>query len=130
MAAVRRILDSTSSKPRHKKRVNAINCLLGNPPLQNVTLVSVRNAWEHFDERLDDELGKCIPGDRSVAEIHVSCKPPSLTTTVLRRFDPVKFAIHYLDLVVSLENCAIEMDDLKMRIDQAYVTLKTERVDI
>lgn len=131
LAAVRRVLRPSPKAPTTARdRATAIDGLLGQPPLPNVTSVSVRNSWEHLDERLDDCLGSRTPGFGSVTEIHVSCKPPSSTTTVLRRFDPVQFAIHFGGSVVSLKDCVMEMDDLQKRIDQAYVKLQTERVDV
>lgn len=131
LAAVRRVLRPSPKAPTTaRERATAIDGLLGQPPLTNVTSVSVRNSWEHLDERLDDWLGSRTPGSGSVTEIHVSCKPPSPTTTVLRRFDPVQFAIHFGGSVVPLKDCVMEMDDLQKRIDQAYVKLQTERVDV
>ncbi len=131
LAAVRRVLRPNSSAPaKAKRRATAIDDLLGQPPLTNVTAVSVRNSWEHLDDRLDDWLGTRTPGTGSITEIHVSCHPPSPSTTVLRRFDPVHFAIHFGGAVVSLSSCIVEMNDLQSRIDQAYVRLRTEKVDV
>ncbi len=131
LAAVRRVLRPSPNAPETaKKRATALYDLLGNPPLTNAASVSVRNSWEHLDERLDDWLGSRTPGSGSVTEIHVSCKPPSPNTTILRRFDPVQFAIHFGGAVVPLKDCVLEIDDLQKRIDQAYVKLQTERVNV
>ena len=61
--------------------------------MTNLTSVAVRNAWEHFDERLDDML---MNRDRGtpVSEPYISSRHPDSDTIVLRRFDPVGFAIH------------------------------------
>jgi len=131
LAFVRRVLRPSPKVPATAKdRATALDGLLGKPHLPNVTSVKVRNSWEHLDERLDDWLRSRTPGVGSVTEIHVSCKPPSPTTTVLRRFDPVQFTIQFGGLVVSLKDCIMEMDDLQKRIDQAYVKLQTKRVDV
>jgi len=131
LAAVRRVLRPSPIAPTTARdRATAIDGLLGQPPLLNVTSVNVRNSWEHLDERLDDWLDNRTPGFGSVTELLVSCTPPSSTTTVLRRFDPVQFAIHFGGSGVSLKDCVMEMDDLQKRIDQAYVKLQTEIVDV
>lgn len=125
LAAVRRVLRPSQSAPKTARtRATAINGLLGQPPLTHVTSVSVRNAWEHLDERLDDLLARRTPGSGSVTEIHVSCKPPSPNTIVLRQFDPTQFTIHFGSSVVPLKECVVEMDDLQKRIDHAYVKLQ------
>lgn len=131
MAAVRRILrPSRSARVAVKRRSEALLNLLGNPALHNVTSVKVRNSWEHLDERLDDILSMRVPGQGSVSELHVSPKPPDARTIVMRRFDPTEFTIHFANDAISLIPCVDEMKELSGLIDNAYVRLQTERVNV
>lgn len=131
LAAIRRVLrPAPSALPRAKRRAETLLRLLNGPALAQVTSVVVRNSWEHLDERLDDWLGSRQPGTGSVSEIHVSVQTPEQSTMVLRRFDPVGFAIHFSDAYVPLRPCQNEITDLEQRIKQAYVRLETEKVDV
>ena len=131
MAAIRRILCPAKSDSSFKtRRANALLQLLENPRLPNVTSVNVRNSWEHFDERLDDYLSNRPHGEDAMSELHISPRPPSATTTVLRRFDPTEFAIHFGGHSIPLQPCIDEVELLSQLIDKAYLRLQHERVDI
>lgn len=127
MASIRRILRPNSrASVTVKRRSEILLNLLGNPALPNVTSVIVRNSWEHLDERLDNILSTRIPGQSSVSELHVSPKPPDTDTIVMRRFDPLEFAIHFANDAILLIPCFDEMKELSGLIDNAYVRLQTE----
>ncbi len=129
MAAIRRVLrPSQRASSKVKERSTALLRLLGNPPFPNVTSVQVRNSWEHFDERLDDILGTRTKG--SVSELYVSSKIPDSDTIVMRRFDPVGFAIHFVNQSIALRPCIAEVKQLSGLIEQAYARLQSERVDV
>jgi hypothetical protein len=131
MAAVRRVLYPTAgSSVAVQRRARALLAVLGDPPLTAVMDVAVRNSWEHLDERLDKYLVSHPSGARAVSGVHVSASVPAAGTVALRRFEPVGLAVHFADQRIALQPCADEMNDLSVRIDQAYVRLRTEQVDV
>lgn len=131
LAAVRRVLyPGTGSNPNVRRRSEALLSVLGHPPLATVQSVTVRNSWEHLDERLDAYLRKDIEGVRTVSEVHVAAEAPTAGSLVLRRFDPLDLAIHYAEDRIPLGTCADEMADLSLRIKQAYQKLHIEQVDV
>jgi hypothetical protein len=99
---------------------------LGNPQLQIVGSPVVRDSWEHLDERLD----RLIPPMRSgaISHVYVAAKPPREGTVVLKRFDPVGFAIHFADQAVLLRPAAREIDDLETAVAAAMSRLQHEIV--
>lgn len=129
MAAIRRVLrPPQNASSQAKKRSEALLRLLGDPPLPNVTSVQVRNSWEHFDERLDKMLA--TRGKGAVSELYVSSMAPDSDTIVMRRFDPVGFAIYSANEAIALRPCIEEVKELSVLIDRAYVRLQSERVDV
>lgn len=111
---------------RIAKRCDALMALLGTPTLHVIRSLTVRNSWEHLDERLDDvlESNTC----RSVSEVHVSVKQPDQATLVLRHFDPVAFHIKYGPDTVPLAALIEEAAELSIRVDQAYKHLHATEV--
>ena len=131
MAAVRRILwPAVDASSKVKSRAQTLLCLLDGLSMPNVASVKVRNSWEHFDERLDEYLQNCPPGSRNVEELRVCPGPLSTETTVLRRFDPDEFSVHFNDHRIPLRPCVAEMNLLSDRISAAYTILKGERIDL
>lgn len=113
---------------RIAKRCNALMSLLGTPALPVTRSLSVRNSWEHLDERLDDvlESNAC----RSVSEVHVAVKQPDTATLVLRHFDPVAFHIKYGPDTVPLTALIEEAKDLSVRVNKAFQHLQTAQADV
>jgi hypothetical protein len=113
---------------RIAKRCNALMTLLGTPALSVTRSLSVRNSWEHLDERLDDvlESNAC----RSVSEVHVSARQPDTTTLVLRHFDPVAFHIKYGPETVPLLELIDEAKDLSARVNDAFKHLQTAQSNV
>ena len=131
MAAVRRILwPAIGASAKVESRAKALLSLLDGLSMPNVASVKVRNSWEHFDERLDEYLKICPPGSRNVEELRVCPGPLSTETTVLRRFDPDEFSVHFNDHRVPLRPCVTEMTLLSDRISAAYTILKGERLEL
>jgi hypothetical protein len=129
MAAIRRILQpSERSGELAKQRSEALLKLLDHPSFPNVTSVAVRNSWEHLDERLDEILATRTSGP--VSELHVSSKPPSGDTVVMRRFDPIDFTIHFAKDAIRIRPCVAEIEQLTQLVDHAYKRLQTELVDV
>lgn len=128
MAAIRRILyPSGSVSNRVQKRSAVLLNMLGNPSLPNLIAISVRNSWEHFDERLDEFLTKKIS---KVYAPYVAAAPPKSDSIVLRRFDPVGFAIYFGNDPIALRPCIEEVKFLFGRIHQAFKCLETDRIEI
>jgi hypothetical protein len=88
------------------------------PLLRNL---SVRNSFEHIDERLDNTLHQLKQG--SFVPISVSEAAPAPGATVLKRFDPKRLEISILDEEISLADCASEIANIKARIDPAFQKL-------
>ncbi len=126
LAAIRRILSPSSKDTRAQERASTIRDLLGNPALPNVTSVKVRNSWEHLDERLDAVLEQRAMKKWPVVPIHVSPRGPDTSSFVLRRFDPVTFAIHFAGETIQLRPCIEEINDLANRINVGYQRLNNE----
>lgn len=103
---------------RIRRRCFALMQLLGNPPLSALDSLSVRNSWEHLDERLDDllESQTC----RSHAEIHVSPEPPRPETFVSRHFDPKSMEIRFAGDVFAFAPIVAESKLLSARVDCAF----------
>ena len=98
--------------------------LLGNPSLVAIQKLSVRNSWEHLDERLDEVLSSLAYS--KYIEIQVSVKQPDEGTFVNRHFDPVKFEIKHGPDSVALQPLIDECLSLINRIAKAYKLLEHE----
>jgi hypothetical protein len=109
------------------RRCAALMNLLGNPALPTIGAVSVRNSWEHADERLDSMLANRTPGT-PVSEIYISPDPPASSEIALRRFDPVGFAIHYANDTMPLDEAIAEAQLASTRSDAAFKRLQNEIV--
>jgi hypothetical protein len=100
--------------------------LLGNPSLSAIQNISVRNSWEHMDERLGEELS--IDKYNSCAPIHVAATSHTSDTFVLRHFDPIRMEIKY----GSNENIALrqligEIKEVKLQVSIALNRLLNPR---
>ena len=110
-------------KARITQRCKALMTLLKNPELSKIAAIVVRNSWEHLDERLDYLLNQ--HSYRSYAEMHVSVKPPSNGTFILRHFDPIQMTIkHGPNEAISLKELITETKDLSSRISNALKDLQ------
>jgi hypothetical protein len=112
---------------RISRRCEVLMALLGQPSLNAVRSLAVRNSWEHLDERLDDVLA--VRAFTAHSEVHVSPKPPSVDTFVNRRFDPITFSICHGPDVVELNPLVQECEVLVDRVNQAFKTLGSQLHD-
>lgn len=113
---------------RISKRCAALMNLLGNPKLPVVSSITVRNSWEHLDERLDELLSS--QSFKSYSEVHVAVKPPDAATFVLRHFDPLRMEIKYGPDAVSLEPLIAEAKELSRLVDAAFKHLHTGQCNV
>ena len=124
MAAIRRVISPhAKAKSAIQHRSKRLMELLDQPELPCVTSAVVRNAWEHFDERLDEYLAKTSPGKRFVTELQVSSQINNSDATVMRRFDPQELAITFRTQSILLRPCAEEIKSLSKAIAMAYLQL-------
>ena len=126
MAAIRRLLVDGEPKPLAKRRRSALQRLLDNPPLPNLASVTVRNSWEHLDDRLDTIIPKMTSG--SISHLHVAAAAPGAETTALRRFDPLTLTIYFADQAIALRPAIAEVGALQDCLDEAMQKLQTEIV--
>jgi hypothetical protein len=126
MSAIGRILSSNETA-KAKSRSEALMLLLDEPCLDSLTTKKVRNSWEHHDERMDKLLKNLDIGD-GWSNIHVNAKPPRDNCFVLKRFDPVNLAIHFLNDVIELTPCLDEVNNLSVQLDTALTKLDTKHV--
>lgn len=128
LAALRRLLVSGLGNSVGDRRRRALTALIGNPSVPIVASATIRNSWEHLDERLDGLLPALGAG--SIAPIHVSVEPPEVSTIALRRFDPIRMEIAYanqppVNLVAALD----EVRAIDAGVDKAFAHLRSNIVD-
>jgi hypothetical protein len=126
MSAIRHLLVSGRSDPVANRRREVLREFLGNPKLAHVCSVVVRDAWEHLDERMDSLIPSLTSG--SISHVYVSADPPKPDQITLKRFDPVRFAIHFTDQSIPLRPAAEEVQDLRNLLDPALKRLTSEEV--
>jgi hypothetical protein len=109
------------SSGRIKQRCEGLMQLLGNPQISALNSLSVRNSWEHLDERLDDllESNTC----RSHSEIHVSPVLPKPETFVSRHFDPTSMEIRFAGDKFALAPIVTESKLLSERVEVAFTKM-------
>lgn len=109
---------------RIPKRCAVLMNLLGNPKLDALSSMTVRNSWEHLDERLDEVLSAL--SYTSYEEIRVAAAPADPKTFVHRQFDPVSLEIRQGPDSVPLEPLIGECQELVKRVETALRLLQSE----
>lgn len=121
MAAIRRMLfPSEKANSKARSRSSLLKELLNVPLLKNISNVSVRDSWEHNDERLDKILESRTIGKTKISDAYVSTKIPSEELTVLRRFNPVELSIYFSNEKIDLKLCSEEITELLQCIKLYY----------
>ena len=129
-AGVKRVLYPCGRKDRRViRRCELLRRLLDKPALPTIETLAVRDSWEHADERLDSMLAQ-RPRGISVSSLYVAAEDPAPDQITLRRFDPVAFAIHYRDDVLSLVELGKEASTIGDRVKHAYPRLMDNIVDL
>ncbi len=107
-------------------RCKFLQDILKHPVLDHVCAPAVRNAWEHFDERLD----KIIRGSHPNRYSHESISPdaPEPDTLVFRRIDPVRLTIHVLDMEIPVAPCLAEVRTLNAAVIHAHDSMADGRI--
>lgn len=127
MTAIRRLIIGGKDSPTAARRRLALRRLLDDPHLPNIGSATVRNSWEHFDERLDTLIPTISGG--SLSHLRVAPGAPDAAIIALRRFDPLTLTIYFVDQEVLLRPAVAEVGMLRARLDQAMLRLHDEIVD-
>lgn len=123
MGATRRLLFAGANSVIIDRRRAALQDLLSLPPLPSFTSATVRNAWEHLDERLDERIPLLTAG--SLSHIHVAGRDPSPGELALKRFDPRTLTIYFAEDGVALRPAIEDAATLSHSLDAAMVKLQT-----
>jgi hypothetical protein len=110
------LFPGTSSPSKSKLRAAELRTKLCISELPNLSSLSVRNSFEHIDERLDGILRDYR--EHSICQVHVSLEEPA-SSLVLRRFDPRALTISFLGETLNLKPCNQEILELEQLIPKA-----------
>jgi hypothetical protein len=105
--------------PDSKVRAAKLRQKLGEPSLPIIGSKSVRNDFEHVDERLDGVI-RSHP-DQYICQLHISRDAPSFPV-VLRRFDPLTLSICFFERALDIKACIEEIEQLDRLLDEAMKT--------
>ena len=100
--------------------------MLGNPGLDHVCAPAVRNAWEHFDERLDQLVRG--PRPKRYSHVAISVDPRPADTLVFRAVDAVRLTITVLDQEIPIVPCLGEIRALNAAVEAAHDSLLDGRI--
>lgn len=126
MAAIRRMLFAGANSPAIDRRRAALQGLLNTPALPSFMSATVRNAWEHLDERLDESIPLMTAG--SLSHLHVAARDLSPGSLALKRFDPRTLTIYFAEDGIALRPAIEDAATLSRHLDAAMVRLHTEVV--
>jgi len=121
VAVIGKILFPGKRKNPIPERCQCLRQLLEIDQLPALSNFAVRNSFEHVDERLDLHLRDFTQG--SFNPISVTEKLPS-DALVLKRFDPRRLAISFVNDEIELELCMTEINEIKSRIEHAFKKLQ------
>jgi hypothetical protein len=126
MAGIRRLLIGGEKNGVADRRRRELQSLLGNPTLPSFQSPSVRNSWEHLDERLDRLIPQLSSG--SISHIHIAARDPSPGVITLKRFDPLTLTVFFLDEGIPLRPAIADAAILQSCLDSAMGRLHNEIV--
>jgi hypothetical protein len=104
------------SSTRSKLRGTELRSKLCVTDFPNLSSTSVRNSFEHIDDRLDTIIRDY--NNHSICQIHVAIEEPA-NVVMLRRFDPVELTISFLGDTLDLKRCNDEITELQNLIPEA-----------
>lgn len=122
---ISKLLFPRGTKTATQNRGRRLRELLEIADLPNLASSTVRNSFEHIDERLDRLLSSFKGG--SICPISVARERPE-QSIVLKRFDPNSLSILFLDDAVSLESCYAETLKLEATLPAAFDQLRQAHV--
>jgi hypothetical protein len=118
------LIHDGKNNPKAKKRSTVLCELLGSPALPAIASVTVRNSWEHLDERLDDLLPSMKSGAISI--IHVAAQDRAPSPVALKRLDPRTLTIYVMDDGVALRPATSEIALIHASLPAAQQRLTEE----
>src|SRR5574337_20906 len=113
---ISKTLFAGSRKGKVARRCKRLCQLLGINNLPTLRDLSVRNSFEHIDERLDKIFSSFASG--SVHPLSVTERPPPPGTLMLKRFDPKGLMVCFATAEIFLTECMSEISEIRSRIDQ------------
>jgi len=103
-------------KPTVAKRTQRLREILEISDLPTLQKLSVRNSFEHIDERLDDQLTQNPSG--GFVQYHTTRYPPP-KGLVLKRFNPETLSISYLQDTLDIGACSSEIAEVELGVPKA-----------
>jgi hypothetical protein len=129
-ALVAKFLFPGSSAPPSLKarRCSALRTLLQSEDINTIRKLSVRNSFEHLDERLDERLPGLHTG--TWESIRIREAPPDAGTLTVKWLHPRTLTLSFLDDSIDLSACIQELALIDGRIELAMRELATRRVEL
>lgn len=109
-------------------RCKRLRQLVGINDLPTLRNLSVRNSFEHIDERLDQIFSSFASG--RVEPLSVTERPPPPGTLVLKRFDPKRLTVSFATAEISVTECMSEISEIESRINPAFKKLQGLKFDL
>lgn len=126
---ISKILFARSQSGKAARRCKRLRQLLEINDLPTLRDLSVRNSFEHIDERLDRIFSSVAGGN--IRPYSVSERPPPPGTLVLKRFDPKQLTVCFATAeIISLTECMSEILEISSLIDQAFKKLHGPKFDL
>jgi hypothetical protein len=126
-AMISKLLFEGSRKGRTAERCANLRKLLGIDQLTQLGSTTVRNALEHFDERLDTHVPDTTKNSLSLS-IHLPVDDPKKDALCLRRLDPRSLVLTLVDTDLDLRACIAEVDSIPPFIGPIFERMKTEHL--
>lgn len=127
-AIISKILFPNSKKRDIQNRAENLRLLIEINKLQALTNLTVRNSFEHIDERLDVYFSKFKRG--AIVPFSMTEEAPSPETFVLKRFDPRNLIISFANQKIHLAPCFEEIQMLDAKIADAYGKLTGSKIKL
>jgi hypothetical protein len=125
-----KILYEGSRKEPIPTRCRKLRNLLEVDELQYLKNLSIRNSFEHVDERIDSFVSPLVDKDFLIEIVSVSPNAPKDGTTYFKRFDPNKLSILFGDEEFDLQKCMAEISLIKSQIPIAIRKLEDNIVNL
>jgi hypothetical protein len=107
---------------RAQKRGKLLRELMLLPELPLLAKRSVRNSYEHVDERLDKMAHKFLPGVK-ISPLSVSDNKPEPDEIVLKRFSPKDMRIYFSEQFVDLMELINEIGSVRGGVNVGMANL-------
>jgi len=101
---------------RASVRASKLRTKIGIDEFPSLNSTTVRNHFEHADERLDKIIHD--HPEEYICQFHISRELPE-HPVVLRRFDPVSLSISFLGDTVDLQACMEKIEKLEILLTEA-----------